>query len=352
MKKTTFLAFITLLLFNSVNAQVLWSENFENYMLGNVGTDVTGATPGQGNWYTRYVFTSDDISNENFRIEYEAGRGKHLILESTTIKERGVYKATSRYIKKDIGSIWSLRDTINNILKIEFEYNYYFYPNPNNSVSVFHIVLTNNQNIFFNSQNHGLNTCANCNGLMFEMFNGGGKGSMLPNLIANPNSWHKMIIYVDIDDNESYIEFPFKNYVVKSPTAGSRHGISYNPLDLNRFDINFSSDDNFYGNSFLKVDNIKISAINTLPTLNLIDLVSSKFNLFPNPATNIVNITNIENMFVKQVEIYDVAGKLINTQHFNNETEIQLNIENLTNGTYILHLQTNEGVAVKKLIKK
>lgn len=57
-------------------------------------------------------------------------------------------------------------------------------------------------------------------------------------------------------------------------------------------------------------------------------------------------------MPVKKVEIYDVTGKLINTEHFNNETEIQLNVEALTNGTYILHLHTNNGVAVKKFIKK
>ena len=349
MKKTTFLAFITLLFFNSVNAQVLWSEDFDNFVLGNVGTDVTGTIPGQGNWYTRNASKLDDISNENFKIEYEAGRGKYLILKSTMIDERVVYKLTSRYIKKDIGSVWSLRDTVNNILKIEFEYNYYFYPNPNSGSGYFHIKLTNNQDTY--GQGYQLISCLGCNGLMYYSHNGAGNVYALPNLIANPNSWHKMIIYVDIDNDESYIEFPFKNYVVKSHFK-NHAGLSYNPLDLNSFDINFTSEDNFYGQSFLKVDNIKISAINILPTLNIIDLDASKFNLYPNPATNIVNISNNENISVKQVEIYNVAGKLIDTQHFTNEAEIQLNIETLTSGTYMLHLQTEEGTAVKKLIKK
>src|SRR5690554_8034288 len=76
MKKITFIAIVMFLLFNSVHAQVLWSENFESYTLGNVGTDVTGTVPGQGNWYTQRVYTSDDISNENFRINHETGRGK------------------------------------------------------------------------------------------------------------------------------------------------------------------------------------------------------------------------------------------------------------------------------------
>jgi len=57
-------------------------------------------------------------------------------------------------------------------------------------------------------------------------------------------------------------------------------------------------------------------------------------------------------MLVQQVVIYDISGKQLNTQSFNNETEIQLNVENLASGTYMLHLQTNEGTAVKKLVKK
>ena len=56
-------------------------------------------------------------------------------------------------------------------------------------------------------------------------------------------------------------------------------------------------------------------------------------------------------MFVHKVEMYDLSGKLITTQNFNNEAEIQLNVETLTSGTYLLHIQTNEGIAVKKLVK-
>ncbi|RRA94007.1 T9SS type A sorting domain-containing protein [Paenimyroides viscosum] len=37
---------------------------------------------------------------------------------------------------------------------------------------------------------------------------------------------------------------------------------------------------------------------------------------------------------------------------FFNETFKQLNVENLASGTYMLHIQTNAGLAVKKLVKK
>lgn len=65
-----------------------------------------------------------------------------------------------------------------------------------------------------------------------------------------------------------------------------------------------------------------------------------------------VTITNNESMLVEQVTIYDSIGKQLSTQTFNNQTEIQLNVENLASGTYMLHLQTAQGTAVKKLVKK
>ena len=47
-----------------------------------------------------------------------------------------------------------------------------------------------------------------------------------------------------------------------------------------------------------------------------------------------------------------MTGKLILTQDFKNQSEIQLNVEAVTSGIYQLYIQTNEGNTVMKLIKK
>src|SRR5690606_36457497 len=98
----------------------------------------------------------------------------------------------------------------------------------------------------------------------------------------------------------------------------------------------------------------KITALQSVPpyVLSATNFLSEKFNIYPNPASNVVTITNNENMLVNKIEVYNTTGKLINTQNYNNEAELQLNVENLASGTYMLHLQTNEGTAVKKLVKK
>ncbi|WKW46843.1 T9SS type A sorting domain-containing protein [Myroides sp. JBRI-B21084] len=65
-----------------------------------------------------------------------------------------------------------------------------------------------------------------------------------------------------------------------------------------------------------------------------------------------VNITNAENMQVNQITVYTLAGKQVSTQAYNNLAEIQLNVEHLARGTYLLYLQTAQGTAVKQFIKK
>lgn len=103
----------------------------------------------------------------------------------------------------------------------------------------------------------------------------------------------------------------------------------------------------------MKYDNFRLSAIPTRHVhVDVYEWFAAKFNLYPNPATNMATITNNENMVVQQVTVYDIAGKEIKNQTFTNENQVQLNVENLASGTYMLHLQTNEALAVKKLVKK
>src|SRR5690606_20206337 len=111
---------------------------------------------------------------------------------------------------------------------------------------------------------------------------------------------------------------------------------------------------NLQSGSVVKYDNIKLTALQSVPSyiLSANEIVSAKFNMYPNPATNVVNITNSENMLVEQVTVYDISGKQLTIQSFNNQIAIQLNVEDLASGTYMLHIQTNAGLAVKKLVKK
>jgi len=169
---------------------------------------------------------------------------------------------------------------------------------------------------------------------------------MLKDYSAQPfpyNTWIKVEAFIDYNTNKVYFYLPTLNLQAKGSFTqnGKPNVVGFFVNQLNAASV-------------AKFDNIKISALQTLPSyiLSNNEFITATFNVFPNPATNMVTITNNENIVVEQVTIYDISGKVINTQTFNKENEVQLNVEHLARGTYMLHIQTNEGTAVKKLVRK
>lgn len=79
MKTNIFFILTVLFATQLTSAQVLYSENFNNLTLGNVGTDDTGTVAGQGGWYTKSNTNSAPyVGNNDFKIIAEPGRGNIL----------------------------------------------------------------------------------------------------------------------------------------------------------------------------------------------------------------------------------------------------------------------------------
>lgn len=356
MKKTTFLAIIALLLFNSVNAQVLYDEDFDNFQLGNLSTDLTGATPGQGGWST---LVQAQGNNSDFQIISETSIGKVLAIKSAECITTNNLRCGKRAFKEELDFLWQNRTQGNNVLKLEFDF-YTGEPFGNQSLLCqYYITIFSNDPLgtFTISPNSKKALFAAVPDRRYGYDVGGGQHYLLHDSFPD-QTWVKAILYIDFIKSQIYFEVPSLGITHRydlpfqlNTSINPQTGFMYDSPKKIQIDVGGDYPSPLKQPQIVKVDNFKLSAINTAPTAHIKDIISSKFNIFPNPATNIVNITNSENIFIKQVEIYDLAGKSINTQNFNNEAEIQLNIENLPNGTYILHLQTNEGVAVKKLIK-
>lgn len=70
------------------------------------------------------------------------------------------------------------------------------------------------------------------------------------------------------------------------------------------------------------------------------------FGIYPNPVSSILNITNAENA---NIQIYDVLGKLILTRD-NISFEEQINVSNLTTGTYFIKIQKGNAIATERFI--
>src|SRR5690554_1357582 len=340
--KKHILFLISLLFVNTLYSQVLYTEDFDNYTLGNLGTDPTGTTPGQGGWYTISKYTK---ANSFFTIVNETGKGKVLSLSTGSVNYENFAVA-----KKISYATIANRLPGNDVFMFEIDYYTGSIQPPSSTIS------NDSQIQLLSRSSTGSRRLTY---IYFDKSNG--------NIYTNTteklpfNSWIKFIFYIDYPNRKEYVHIPYLNKVyvndrlnyLTSPNLIQDFPISDIELSAGYIDNSSNPLSTYIRNRY---DNIKITALNAVPpgviALSVDDILSEKFNLYPNPATNLVNITNSENHLVNQVVVYDVAGKQLSTQTFNNKSEIQLNIENLASGSYFLHIKTNQGTAVKKLIKE
>ncbi|HRN95143.1 MAG TPA: T9SS type A sorting domain-containing protein, partial [Chitinophagales bacterium] len=77
------------------------------------------------------------------------------------------------------------------------------------------------------------------------------------------------------------------------------------------------------------------------------DISKTDFSIHPNPASNIVTLTNLSNN--TSVSITDLAGKQIYST-IANTTELSINTGGFANGVYLVNVSTAGNMVNKKLI--
>lgn len=77
----------------------------------------------------------------------------------------------------------------------------------------------------------------------------------------------------------------------------------------------------------------------------------NSLTVYPNPATNFITISNDENALITTVEIMDLNGRVVSVNEVN-DTLGQISIANLASGVYLLNITTDQGKAVKKIVKQ
>ncbi|UUV20743.1 T9SS type A sorting domain-containing protein [Paenimyroides aestuarii] len=347
---------------NTAYSQVLYTENFDSFNWGYLGTDPTAKIPGQGGWLTYSMYTQ---SNNFFSIVNESGKGKVLDISIPLSPGESL-----RAYKSNLSPLMGNRTAGNEVLKFEIDY----FTGPKQPVGV----VGNQSGIFLLKGDPFISLEFPIALLDFEktlaIIRGaadttGEVDSAPENIIPYGlgldhylpfNTWIKIEVYLDYGNRKVYFNIPYFNkvfsgdFLKNSTSTNLLHDFAPDTIML--FTSLDSPLNGPLGYAQNRYDNIKITAISAVPpnviALSTTEQLAEKFNLYPNPANSVVNITNAENMQIQQITVYDIAGKQLSTQTYNNETEIQLNVEHLANGTYMLHLQTKQGIAVKKLVKK
>jgi len=367
MKKYIYLLFFVSCLGGSVKAQVLWSEDFSSYTVGFLnpinfsqnGSNVNYLLTPE-NWLLCAVpHTSSPTPTFQVSVESEASRGNIFKIQDIPIQNVPMSNLVPNlYVSKEIPqleTLWSNRTIGNDILKYECDF-YIDFQIRNTSLPTLEIGLGRMENsVTLNQYNYFPSTVDFTYFAPIRELSGHAIGTSngqprLSSVSLNPFNWTKVIIYVDFTTGFVHFEVPSLNIAYRSDSPLSAKHLKA----LNLWQIVFISDaasnNGNRASHVVKLDDFKVSAVNTLP-LSLTKLAAGTFNVFPNPTTDVAVIKSNENIFVKQIEVLDIGGKVVKTQTFNSENDVQLSLVNLASGTYVLLIHTNVGTASEKIIK-
>lgn len=106
--------------------------------------------------------------------------------------------------------------------------------------------------------------------------------------------------------------------------------------------IGYPYDDNAVGE-----DAGAVRVYDLSPVLNTNSFVMSHSVIYPNPASEIVNISLEENINLVKINIYNTLGQLLKTDKNSN-----INVSSLSSGTYFFEIITDKGKATKTVIVK
>lgn len=81
------------------------------------------------------------------------------------------------------------------------------------------------------------------------------------------------------------------------------------------------------------------------------DFNDTKFTVYPNPTSNLINISNELGAVISTVEMTDLNGRIVKTANVN-ATEGQVSVSDLAAGVYMMRITTDQGSAVKKIVKQ
>lgn len=90
------------------------------------------------------------------------------------------------------------------------------------------------------------------------------------------------------------------------------------------------------------------SACQNINSVGLEEIISFTLNIHPNPTENELFISS--NEIIDLIQIKDLSGKRID-QISVGQTETKLNLENLSQGVYLIEVETKRGVRTERIIK-
>lgn len=86
-------------------------------------------------------------------------------------------------------------------------------------------------------------------------------------------------------------------------------------------------------------------------TLGTEDFFAANFALYPNPASDVINIESKNKTAFEEIQLTDLNGRLVKRQNTGAVSEMQINTSDLNSGIYFLKIKSATGTGTTKIIK-
>ncbi len=98
--------------------------------------------------------------------------------------------------------------------------------------------------------------------------------------------------------------------------------------------------------TFLFIDTIAMTSV-----LSTDEFATNAFAIFPNPATNEVRISSDGTYTINNIYVTDLKGRIVKEKTVESVGNATINIGDLTNGVYLMTINSSAGSSVKKIVK-
>ncbi|MEE1899477.1 T9SS type A sorting domain-containing protein [Flavobacterium rakeshii] len=329
------------------------SYDFSDLTVGQVATDVTGATAGQGGWYVLgqngTTTTTTNMNADTFQVVDNGGANGNVIQVTGPNGSAGgafMWQAGT-------DTFWANRTAGNDVFEVEYDYytgtastslnriGVYIYEETYNAVLGGIVVSTNNLEVLgvAYSQPQGATSPAN------YTYSLGTEEE--PNVMLPENTW--VTLKISYNYNTGLVLWSVDGYIEEG-TAGAYTVTETVPFEVDLTTTSGSTETttNAAAGTGL-IDNLSVTAV--AEVLGADEFLASQFSVYPNPVSDVINIANAENILVNGVEIVDLNGRVVKSAKFNGVSEAQVNISDLSAGMYLMNVSSDKGTTTKKIVK-
>ncbi len=337
-------------------AQTLQSDNFNSLTIGNLTTDITAATAGQGGWFTESVNGTAPTTSTNANVtNYQVIASGNNSSSGLSIVGPNGDKGSRFMFKEGLPAAWTGRTSGNNIIEIEVDVNPGTRGVSKNSFGV------RIYNADFTRTLAGFQVNAATGALQLVAYSTPGTNPVgnysynladAPGVLIPENTWTRIGVSYNYTTGQVLIN--------SSVLSGGSLALPGSSPTTNPAEIDFivtsgttTAGGNNTAAATMLFDNFvaRASSTDTLLNNEAFVPVNEVISVYPNPAKDVLNIKS-GSADINTVQVVDLNGRQVISKSFNNVIDAQINVSDLSAGMYLINITSGETTVTKKFLKQ